>query len=181
MPVDVSFGFLSMLCIMGWLDLNWSVWFLSSIILHELGHLLVLFLFRIPVVHIRVRCCGAVICAQFPGYWKELLCAAAGPAVSLLTAFAIGSRFWDLKMISFFLGMINLLPLYPLDGGRMLRCGLLLCCGEDRSDRIVKCTAYAVGSILLLLVCWGTIVLQAGVWPIFLALALLWRTGENEK
>lgn len=170
-----------MICIMGWLDLKLAGWFLVSAILHELGHLLVLLFLRIPVTKIRVRCSGAVICTCFPGYWKEMVCAAGGPIVSLLAAIFIGKQYSDLRIISLLLGIINLLPLYPLDGGRILRCGLLLCFSEERSNRIAKCTAYVVGSMLLFLVCWGTTVFQAGIWPIFLALALLWRIGENEK
>jgi Zn-dependent protease/CBS domain-containing protein len=80
--------------------------------------------------------------AAVPRWQREIRVALAGPLVSLLVAFVAGavllavapeiqlwSRPWvhsrallrSLVWVNFFLGAFNLLPAYPLDGGRILR------------------------------------------------------------
>jgi Zn-dependent proteases len=109
-----------------------------SIALHELGHSLVAQAFGCKVRDITLMMLGgcATIVNMPRKAWQEILMAAAGPAVSaLLAAFgiAVGSglipvpgRFfgavvvelawWNLGLLLF-----NLLPAFPLDGGRILR------------------------------------------------------------
>lgn len=128
---------------------RWVLWLLSvtsaliffvSIILHELGHSVVARYFGIPVSGITLFVLGAVAQTtretRRPG--QEFLMAAAGPAVSLLLAgfFMVlwfisgqgGSMFsrvceW-LWLMNFFVGLFNLIPAYPMDGGRILRSAL---------------------------------------------------------
>lgn len=77
-------------------------------------------------------------------YGGELLAAAAGPAVNLLLAAALGlpGRWWEplylLAGAQAVLGCFNLLPILPLDGGRML--WLALCWGTDPflADRVAQ-------------------------------------------
>jgi Zn-dependent protease len=109
-----------------------------SIALHELGHSLVAQAFGCRVRDITLMLLGgaATIVNMPRKAWQEFLMAAAGPAVSLLLA-ALGvsvyigllpapGRFagtvivilgwWNLAIVLF-----NLLPAFPLDGGRILR------------------------------------------------------------
>ena len=75
-------------------------------------------------------------------YGGELLAAAAGPAVNLVLAAALGllgrwgEPLYLLAGAQAVLGCFNLLPILPLDGGRML--WLALCWGTDPflADRV---------------------------------------------
>ena len=87
---------------------------------HEVCHLIALRCCKIPVRQIRIGLLGAQIStgALLPG--QELFCAAAGPAGSLMLTLFSG-RFPQLALFGLFQGVFNLLPVYPLDGGRVAR------------------------------------------------------------
>lgn len=176
--ISVSLGFLSLLCLLLWLDWDLGLWFALGIFLHELGHLLAMVLCRVPVSGISVRLSGAVIAAHFPSYGKELVCALAGPAASLLTAVLTRQTSPQFGVVNGLLAAVNLLPLYPLDGGRILRVALHLCCGAEKTGQVMRAVTYTVCGTLMLLACWLTAARQAGIWPIFAALVLLCRVGK---
>ncbi len=116
-----------------------AVLFFTSIVVHELAHALVTRAFGGRVDRITLFIFGGV--AQLadepvsPG--REFLMAAAGPAMSLclgvlafigyLAAVSRGASWWlwaplqYLATINFFVAVFNLLPGFPLDGGRVVR------------------------------------------------------------
>jgi Zn-dependent protease len=105
------------------------------LILHELGHALVGRRFGIRFRSIRLFIFGGVaeMETEPPSAKAELWMAAAGPAVSLLLAgwFAAAGQVLtdtatvavarELALINFLLVCFNLVPAFPLDGGRILR------------------------------------------------------------
>ncbi len=111
----------------------------ASVLLHELAHSLMAIKSEIPIKKITLFIFGGV--AQMekephqPGI--ELKIAIVGPATSLALAFftwliyrplppdlAITNVLWFLARINFVIGVINLIPAFPLDGGRVLRAAL---------------------------------------------------------
>ncbi|MCE3223144.1 MAG: putative Membrane-associated zinc metallopeptidase containing domain pair [Nitrospira sp.] len=117
----------------------------ASVLLHELGHSLVALRYRIPIGQITLFIFGGV--AQMrkepPHPRAEFLIAIAGPIVSFLLAglciglvallelLPVGTSVQSLTALGVLLGMVNtqlglfnLLPGFPLDGGRALRAGL---------------------------------------------------------
>jgi Zn-dependent protease/predicted transcriptional regulator len=113
--------------------------FFASIVAHEIAHSLVARRKGIPMAGITLFIFGGIAQAtrDFDDPMDELQVAAAGPAAS----FAIAALFWAagsagaaggagaavvgvasyLAFINFVLAVFNLLPGFPLDGGRMLR------------------------------------------------------------
>ena len=93
---------------------------------HELCHLLALRCCKVPVHQIKLSAFGATIetAAMIP--MQELICASAGPAGSLLLLF-FSQRMPLLALFGLCQGMFNLLPVYPLDGGRMARTIISAC------------------------------------------------------
>ena len=116
-----------------------------SVLLHELGHSYVALRYRIPIERITLFIFGGVahMRKEAPTPRAEFLIAVAGPIVSFvlgaacfgLTALAeliqsprdvqgvvmLGAL---LGMVNLQLGLFNLIPGFPLDGGRVLRAGL---------------------------------------------------------
>ena len=107
-----------------------------SVLLHELGHSVVARRFGIPVPRISLFIFGGVsqIAAEPTNAAMEFWIAIAGPGVS----FALGAIFWELRLvlasvppllalakymalIDLGLGAFNLIPAFPLDGGRVFR------------------------------------------------------------
>jgi len=117
------------------LDLAAAMLLLVSIVLHELGHSLTARAFGCRTRDITLMLIGG--CASLERMprkaWQELLVAAAGPAVSFVLGVAcyIGAAFCPLEftatalfisaIVNFSLGAFNLLPGFPMDGGRIFR------------------------------------------------------------
>jgi Zn-dependent protease/CBS domain-containing protein len=114
-----------------------SLLFFVSILLHELGHSLVALRHGIAIESITLFIFGGVarLAGDAPDGRTELKIAAAGPAVSFLLAFvffaasvvltgATQAVTVYLAAINVVVALFNLVPAFPLDGGRLLR-GLL--------------------------------------------------------
>jgi len=116
-----------------------------SVLLHELGHSYVALRYQIPIRQITLFIFGGMahMGKEPPSPLAEFLIAMAGPLVSLILgagclggAMAVESLFarsglqglvvlWSLLgMVNVQLGLFNLVPGFPLDGGRVLRAGL---------------------------------------------------------
>lgn len=175
LKLSVSPAAVAGFCVFCALDtLGLALPFLLSAVLHELGHLAVLWLLGIPVEEISVRLGGTVIRSELPGGWREVLAAAAGPAVNLLLALACFRCWPPLCLCSLLLAWYNLLPVMPLDGGRL--CQLILPRLLGRFGRLL-CRALSLATICIA-VCagiWGTCVLQLGLLPALLAVIFLLR------
>ncbi|NLF38221.1 CBS domain-containing protein [bacterium] len=113
-----------------------------SIILHELSHSLVARLYGLPIRGITLFIFGGVaeMEEEPPSPGAEFSTAIAGPAASVTLAglffiaawlarraglpFAVTGILEYLSLINLALAVFNLLPAFPLDGGRVLRCAL---------------------------------------------------------
>ncbi len=120
----------------------------GSVLLHELGHSLVARRLGVKVKDIELHFFGgAAKLASLPRSPRdEALIALAGPAVSLtigmiaalaavLTSEPLG-LLWLLAGANLMLGLFNLLPALPMDGGRILRAVLTPRYGKLRATRI---------------------------------------------
>lgn len=105
----------------------------GSVLLHELGHALAARRFGIGTRSITLYPFGgiAALTAEPDDPRAELWIALAGPAVNFgLAALALPLALLSVPMAATFagmnvaLGLFNLLPAFPMDGGRVLRAGL---------------------------------------------------------
>ena len=125
MNISADRGFFPVLALMLLLfPLQFLVGVLLAALIHELGHLLALKIAGGRVLSIRLRSFGARIEAAPMSPGRSALCALAGPAAGALTIFAY-KTFPELALAGLVQTVFNLLPVYPLDGGRALR---NICC-----------------------------------------------------
>lgn len=126
--LEITPGAVALLCLLYYIcDTNVFLSFVILTLLHELGHLAVMVLFGVRVRHICVGALGTVISASPMSLWEELLCSLAGPFVNLFCFWVLRPIHLVAALISLLLACYNLLPVYPLDGGRALRAALCLC------------------------------------------------------
>jgi len=125
-----------------WMGIAGAAGIFLSIVFHELSHSLVARRFGLPIkgITLFIFGCVAEMAEEPPSPKSEFLMAIAGPLASLLLAFIFRMAFalaktsdWHasiigvtdyLAIVNLMLAIFNLVPAFPLDGGRMLRAGL---------------------------------------------------------
>lgn len=133
---------------------------LGSVLAHELGHVAVARHFGVRTRSVLLLPFGgaAEMEIRFVHPRVDALVSAAGPAVSLgigvaLTAFGWGLSWWPAVVagvLNLGLGAFNLLPAFPMDGGRMLRAMLAARWGTGPATRaaIALGAAFAVAFVV---------------------------------
>lgn len=148
------------------------------VVLHELGHSVVAQRYGIPVLDITLYPIGGVArIEKRPAAKQELTIAVAGPAVNVVIALLLVVVLAVIKappmltllqspvqtlpvflakvlLANIWLVLFNLIPAFPMDGGRVLRALLALNMPPERATRI----AATIGQ---------TIAIVAGIWAIF--------------
>ena len=129
---------------------------------HELGHCLVLRLAGARITGLRIGVLGAVLETDSSrlSYARELLTVLAGPGANLGWAWVLGQMGQVTGAgANLTLAVFNLLPLYPLDGGRALYLLTAWGAGPEAAEQAIRwvgaITALALASGLLLLM-WRT-------------------------
>lgn len=165
----------------------WCIGFLSAILLfvsvliHELGHSVVAKSFGLSVPRIRLFVFGGIseLAAEPRSAAAEFCIAALGPIVS----FALAALFWEIEPLltseplfgvakylaysNLMLGVFNLIPGFPLDGGRVLRAIVWQATGNDRrATTIAALAGRLVGLVLVFMGVWQVLLgnLIGGMW-----------------
>jgi Zn-dependent protease/CBS domain-containing protein len=163
--------------------------FFASLVTHELAHALVARRYGVPVIAISLWMFGGVseLGSETSEPGEELRMAVAGPATSLglsalfssvavlatalsLPELMVGALWW-LALINVGLGIFNMLPAYPMDGGRVLRAVLWARYGDrTRATKASASTghwfAYGIIGVGVLLAVSGALV--SGIWLMFI-------------
>ncbi len=150
-----------------------TILFFASVLLHELGHSMVALHYHIRVRSITLHIFGGIaeISDAPPNATAEFLVAIAGP----LTSFALAGIFYTLQpslvsmqpllalaeylaYINLSLALFNLVPGYPLDGGRVFRAAVWAVTGNMRRATVIAANVGRGFAFLFMLL---------GFWQIF--------------
>ena len=92
--------------------------FYISILLHEIAHIVVALLLKVHVIELNLMPVGiSAIYSDKISAKKEVIISMAGPIMSLILA--IYSKDSFISSVNIIIMILNLIPIYPLDGGRI--------------------------------------------------------------
>jgi len=161
------------------LPLNWLLAAAFAACFHELCHYAALRLCGVRPRQLRIGTNGAVMETDALSYGKELLCALAGPLGSFILLLTAG-WFPRLAVCAAFHALYNLLPLYPLDGGRALHCGAMLLLPPKAAEIVCSVSGKLCLSAISVAALYCTFVLDLGLLPILMAMLLLAKRQKTK-
>lgn len=130
------------------------IYYYLFVFMHELAHILVALVLKVDIKEIELLPIG--MNAKYENNiskYKELFISLAGPLASFL--FSICFKNATFAQINLSIAFLNLVPIYPFDGGRILRCFLKIIFGDFKgtkiSNMITKCFLMTFIIISLLL------------------------------
>lgn len=160
------------------LPIKWIAAFAVASACHEFCHLLALRLLSARVGQIRIGVTGTVMESQPMSRGKELLCALAGPLGGLLLLPA--ARWLPRTAIcAAFQSLYNLLPVYPLDGGRALTSLAFMILPPVSAQRFTQLVELSCLCAVGLLAVYAAFGLRLGFLPLLFAGMLIFRVKKN--
>lgn len=161
------------------IPIQWiSAWMIASIF-HECCHYIALKLSGCRLFRVQVSLNGIVMDTDLADESREIFCALAGPLGGLLLIL-VGRWCPRVALCGTFQSVYNLIPIYPLDGGRAA-CGILRkLFAEKTSKQIQKWLENSVLLVFLLLGIYSALCLKLGLIPLVLALILILKNKQGK-
>ena len=198
--VDFSFLILMLIFVMDFesfsLGIACSLALALSITLHELGHSLTAraFGYRTRLITLSLLGGCASLCAMPRKAWQEFLTAAAGPLVSFAIFVAARLALMFLQMpsdwaalvvhytmvMNLVLGTFNLLPGFPLDGGRIFRSLMRAFMSRAKATYVAMIVGRIVSIGIGLYGLWLITHTGRFGWITVLIAWMIWREGYRE-
>ncbi len=155
-----------------------GLYYLSAFV-HETAHIVVSLLMGVDVKEVVLGPFG--VNAKMSGkvsLGKELWISLAGPLLSFFLFLTAREEF--IRKVNLLIAFFNLLPIYPLDGGRIQKVVLSMILGKNRGEKISK----KVSFIFLIVFILFSIMISirfANIYFIFFALYLFLLYAKEEK
>ena len=160
------------------------LYYMVAVILHEFAHAKVALKLGYQTKDISLSAFGAVLYGDFShmSFADEAKIALAGPMLNLFLAVCTLATWWAFPSLYFFtqpfyianvcIFAVNLLPCYPLDGGRVLFAVMGQKLGENKAKKLfvavgISLSVLCFGLFLFLLFC-GVVNLTFGLFGLFL-------------
>ena len=149
-------------------------WLLSAVIasfFHELCHILAVYMLKGNITRIQIHARGCVLETDRMEARAQFLSILAGPVGSFLLLL-FSHIVPKIALCGFLQGIYNIIPVLPLDGGRLLRLFLYRYC--PRQAKILL-DVIAIGTCIVMdvLLIWLSTAGVRGIWP--LVFALVWN------
>lgn len=157
------------------LPLRWLLAAFIAAAIHELCHIGAVWLCGGWVNGFRMGMVGAVLDAYGLSRKQMLLCSLAGPLGPLLLL-PLARWIPCIAVCAVVQSIYNLLPVYPLDGGRALRIFIAMICPAVVGGKIVRCVEWiCLGGIVCLGIC-ASCCIHLGILPLLAAIMLVAKT-----
>lgn len=172
------------------------------VVLHEFGHALTARKFGVQTRDIILSPIGGIArLDRLPEKpFQEFLVAAAGPAVNVVIALLLspyffiseeGKWFWNeiisgrsigeglpflggLIFLNIVLAVFNLLPAFPMDGGRILRALLAIRMGRTKATRIASLIGQGIAVLLVIYA-----ITSGSIWTAFIGIFVFLTAGQE--
>jgi Zn-dependent protease/CBS domain-containing protein len=153
-----------------WGGLVFMILLFACVLAHEFGHIFMARAFGVPTPDVTLLPIGGVArLARIPeAPWEEFLIAIAGPMVNVAIALGLVYLFGAdlsyqhlgdvestkmsllerLAVVNLFLAIFNMIPAFPMDGGRVLRALLAMRLGHVRATEIAATIGQAFAFLL---------------------------------
>ena len=161
--------------------------------LHELGHTVAAWGAGVRLCGMKLDLFGARMeLSGLLSYGQEMAVAAAGPFASFACAALLyplagmgegrlgGAMCGTMCISSLILGIVNLLPVGTLDGGRILRAGVARLWGDRAATGVLRGTTVLFLVLLWLVCAYGLLRGGQFLTGFVFSLCLLWRTAAGE-
>ena len=156
------------------LPLSLLLAFLLAAFVHELCHYLMLCWNDVKTYKVSIGPFGATMETEPMEPGREVLCALAGPAGSFLLAACYGIL-PEIALCALVQGCFNLLPIYPMDGGRVLN-GMLELMKIQERDKIMLFIQRFTGGVISFVCLYGFLRWKMGCGVLIFGIVVLLRT-----
>lgn len=199
-PLRLHFSFFVLFAMIYWTggDIRMNCAIFVCVVLHEFGHVLMARHYGIATESVTLFCLGGVakLEREPENPWQDMSISLTGPLTNFLIASLVSLGFWiagyqspfwkEVWIANTVMGLFNLIPAFPLDGGRILRAALAVRYGQIKATKIAGCCGQVFGFVFLILGTFGpTFLCLIGVFIFATATAHLFdaikqgKTGES--
>ncbi len=161
------------------MPIQWIVSWLVATAFHELFHFITLKLCGFRIFRMEVGLNGAIMDTDLSDNKKEIFCVLSGPIGSILLIF-IGRWLPRVAVCGLFQCLYNLIPIYPLDGGRAVRCILKRRFSEPVCTRIEIFLENSILFLFVILGAYATFYLKLGLIPLLFSGILIMKNKQGK-
>jgi len=155
-----------------YIPIQWVLAWTAAAAVHEIFHMISLKLCGYNILSMRVGAGGAQLETDGGNDKRMILCAMAGPVGGLLPVLLL-RQCPRLALCALFQTAYNLLPIYPLDGGRVLGILISLFLPPKFGNILSYIIENAVLVVLLAFAVYASIHFHVGILPVVLASGLI--------
>ena len=157
------------------IPVHWIFGWFVAVFVHEFFHYIVLRICKVSVLQISIGAFGADIQTGEMTTGKEILAALAGPFGSFLLLFLFRT-FPYVSLCALGQLLFNLLPVYPMDGGRVMRGICIWVWGQGRGIRLSNVISLFFLTLLCAAVLMVSLRYRLGLMPMLIAALIVVRT-----
>ncbi len=176
--IDIKPGFFVVAALFLFLfPLRWVLGWMIAATVHELCHCVALWLCNVKIYCVHIDLNGAAIETEYMQRKQELIAAIAGPLGGVLLI--LFSRWLPCTAVCALVQSVyNLLPVYPLDGGRVLRCCMIGVAGEKNAAALWRLVEDTVLVLIFILAVIAGVRWHIGLLPAVCAVLLFVKSGR---